>query len=236
MSTTAQKVFDRAVQRGDLNNPDLLPSAQIMDYITQFERAVYLRAAKVNPEFFGTSGVTATRAATTTPWDVSVTPSNVAAITSAEAAAVTGAVTGVSVGTVINLISRRWPTLAVSPRAYILGRKLFQYGSELGTDGSNLVTSLTIYYSPLPTSIVSLSQSLSLSDEFTDLVVLPLARVLSLRDRRMDEVQFIDAEYAYQLQLFDEAIGIFAHGASRPLVSVPAGSFTPTSAAPSRGG
>lgn len=220
MATTAQQIIDRAVQRSSLNNPDLVPQAQLLQYISQFERAIYQRGARMNPDFFGVEGTTATRAAQTDPWDLSATPGNVGLLTRAEVAAITGSVAGVSVGQKVELVLQRMQEVAVPPRAYVRGRKVYQVGTELGSSGANLVTSLKIYYSPVPAAVTTLTQSVSLQDEWTDLIVLPIARTLAVRDRRLDEVQTINIEYEFMLQLFDDAVVSFDMGIRRPLALV----------------
>lgn len=221
MATTAQTVIDRAVQRSALNNPDLVPSAQLLQYISIYERAVYLRAGRMNPDYFGTDASTATRSLFTDSWDLAATPGNVAIVTRAEVATIVGTVSGVSVGDKINLISRRWPEVDLTPRAYIRGRKITGFGTELGANSSNMISALKIFFSPLPTAVTTLTQSLTVPDEWTGLVELPLAKTLALRDRRLDEIPAVDEEYKFLLQLFDEGVFAFDHSVRRPLASVP---------------
>lgn len=222
MATTAQIIIDRAVQRGALNNPDLVPSAQLLQYISMYERAVYLRAGRVNPDYFGTDGSTATRALFTDAWDLAATPGNVAVVTRIEVVTIVGSVSGVVAGDKINLISRRWPEVDLAPRAFVRGRKVTGFGVELGANSSNMVTVLKVFFSPLPAVVTTLSQSLTIPDEWTGLVELPLAKTLALRDRRLDEIPAIDAEYQFIFQLFEEGALAFDHSVRRPLASVPA--------------
>lgn len=222
MATSAQQVIDRAVDRAALNDASLFSGTRLLQYITQFERRLYIRAAKLNPEYFGKSANTAARANNTDSWNIGITPGNIVALTSAEAAVITGTVPNVAVGTKINLVSRRFIFVEIPPRAYVTGRKVFGHLNELGADGSNFVTTLTLHYSPIPTPVLDAAQSLSLPDEFSDLVVLPLSRLFAISDRRLDEVPTIDQEFSFALSLFDEAIGIYTHGASKPIPVIPA--------------
>lgn len=220
MATTAQDIINRAVQRSTLNNPDLVPTAQLLQYISQFERALYLRGARINPDYFGKDASTATRAATTDAWDLAATPGDVGLLTRAEVLTIVGSVSGVSVGQKIDLVLHRMQEVGVPPRAYVRGRKISQVGTELGTNGSNLVTVAKVFYSPIPAAVTSLTQSLTVPDEWTDLVVLPLARTLAARDRRLDEIPAINEEYMFMQQLFDEAAIAFDMGVRRPLALV----------------
>lgn len=222
MATTAQQIIDRAIQRSALNNPDLVPTAQLLQYISLYERAAYLRAGRVNPDYFGKDASTATRSAFTDSWDLAATPGDVAVTTRAEVLTIVGVVTGVVAGDKVRLIGLRWPEIDVAPRAYIRGRKITGFGTELGASTPNMVTVLKVFYSPIPAAVTALTQSLTLPDEWTDLVALPLAKTLALRDRRLDEVAGIDAEYQMVAGLFDEGVLAFDSGVRRPLASVPA--------------
>lgn len=217
MATTAQQAIDRAVQRSSLNNPDLVPTAQLLQYISQFERALYQRGARMNPDYFGKDAVTATRAAITDAWDLGATPGDVGLLTRAVVETIVGSVSGVAVGTKIELVLHRMPEVAVPPRAYVRNRKISQVGTELGANGSNLVTVARVFYSPVPAAITTTTQALTAPDEWADLIVLPLARTLASRDRRLDEVAGINEEFVFMQQLFDEAVLAFDMGVRRPL-------------------
>lgn len=222
MAVTVQEAIDAAVQRSALNNPDLVPTAQMLRYTESFEKKAFLDAAQANPDFFGLEADTASRADNTASWDLAVTPGDVALVSRAEVKTITGSVTGVAIGDKVNLISVRFKEMQVAPRAYIRDRKIFQVGDELGDGGAAFVDTLTIFYSKLPTAITTLSQALTLPDEWADLVVLPLARVLAIRDRRADEAQVINEEFNFVFQSFIQEVGSFDHGATRPLIAIPA--------------
>jgi hypothetical protein len=224
MSTTAQTIWDRATQMSSLNDEALVPAPQVVDYISMYERNVFQRAARLNPEYFGTTGVTSTRAAITDVWDLSAAPGGVAAVTRAEIAALIGTpFAGAAVGQQVNLISIRWPNFDVAPRAVLRGRKIFQYLTELGTDPSNIVTQLTVYYSPLPARVTTITQALTVPDEWADLITYPLAKLLAIRDRRTDEeTQWLDKAHLELQELFDEAVMVYDFSMKRPIMQVPA--------------
>jgi len=222
MTILAQDVIDAAIQRSSLNNPDLVPNAQLLTYLSSFERKAFIDAARINPDFYGQEADTAVRADNTDSWDLTVTPGNVAAVAKAEVSAITGAVSGVAVGDKVRLVSKRYPEIEVPPRAYIRGQKIFPFKDELGADGTNFVTTLSVFYSELPAKITDLSQALMLPDEWQQVVILPLARVLAMRDRRDQEAQLIEQEFQLEYQSYLNHVGIFDHGANRPLVAVPA--------------
>ena len=225
MSTTAQQVLDLAIQRSSLNNPDLFPAAQVVRYIANAEKAAYLLAAKLNPEYFGANADTATRSAFGDPWDLDVTPGGVASATRAEVKTIVGTVANdgvdIVVGDKVNLVSYRWPQLDLTPRAYIRGRKLFGYKVELGGDNSNMVTVIDLFYAEVPAGPTVLTATLTLPDEWVDLIVLPLARNFALRDQRTGELAAIDDEYKLILGVFTQAVEFYDAGAVRPIQSVP---------------
>lgn len=223
---TAQEILDDAVGRSSLNDAAHVNTTSILRTISRYERRAFLYAAKHNPEYFGKTGDTITRSAVTSAWDVTIAPGDVAALLGATVAAIEGTVTGVNVGTLVNFISgRTWgpsgAALALSPRAYYRGRKIVQYGTELGTDGTNLVTKLTLFYAELPPLLTSMTHTLRLPDEWGDLVILPVARLLALKDRRLDEAGDLKDEYVETFGLFMESVQVHDGATLRPLESVP---------------
>ena len=225
MATTAQQALDLAIQRSALNNPDLVPPAQAVRYIANAEKAVYLLAAKLNPEYFGKNADTSTRSAFTDSWDINATPGGIASVTRAEVKTIIGTVTNdgvdIVVGDKVNLVSYRWPQLELVPRAYIRGRVLFGYKTELGAATANMLSVLDLFYADLPSGPTALGTTPSVPDEWIDLIVLPLSRNLALRDQRGGETASIDDEYKLILSMFTQAVGVYDGGAVRPIASVP---------------
>lgn len=222
MSYTAEEIRDMALERSDLNNSDLIPPSEVLQYITQAERKVFVRGARINPDYFGTKGYTTTRTSYAAEWNLSVGPGNVVAVTMLKVNAITGTVTGVSVGDRVNLIQITKPNLEVSPRAYLRGKKVHSYNDELGADNANMVTVLDVYYSPMPSKISNLTDSITLYDEWSDLLAIPLAMKYALRDTRLEEVQALHSEYQDTWGDFVEGIVAFDYGVNRSLINVPA--------------
>lgn len=222
MATTAQDIVDQAVQRSALNNPDLVPNAQALKYISSFQRKIYVDASRVNPDFFGKDDDTASRVDGDTAWDLAVSPGDVGAVSLAVIKTITGTISGIAVGDPVNLISRRFPQIELAPRAFIRGRKLMDYNDELGTGAVNFVDTLTVFYSEMAPEVTLMSQALLLPDEWSDLVILPLARVFAIRDRRADEAQVINQEFNFVYESFIAHAGTYDHGANRPLVAISA--------------
>lgn len=231
MALTVQAVINRATQRSALNNPDLVPMAQMIGYASSYERAVYAMGAKYNPEFFGKDAATGTRASATDTWDITTTPGDVMALTGAEVAAISGT-PSLSVGDKIQLVSFRFPDLDIPPRAYLRNGVITGYGTELGS-AANYVSQLQLYYSLMPPTVSTVADTMTLADEWIDLVVVPLARLLAIRDARPQDVAVLDAEYNSLVATFIDHVSVYDHGATRPLIAIPAATATrPPAGAP----
>ena len=217
MSITVQNVIDRATERSSLNDDNLIPDQESRAYISNFERRVYMIAARENPDFFGREGNTATRGSSTASWNLRSSPGNVAAVSRLEVNAITGDVSGVSMGDEVNIISIRDPHQELDPRVYLRDGKLFEYNDSLQDDSSNYVNQLKVWYSFLPPVRTSNSDTLDLPDEWEDLVVIPLARHFAIRDQRRNEAEALDAEYQAILNLFTRQVSVFDEGTTRSM-------------------
>jgi len=222
MATTAQTIINQAIQRSALNNPDLVPIAQMLGYITNLERSVYAQGARYNPDFFGAVDDSGTRAAFTDSWDLTSAPGGVFAVSALKVQTIVGSVSGVAEGDIINVIGFRWPELQVSPRAYIRGQSVTGYSTDLGTADANMVSVVEVFYSVLPTGVTTTSQAVTIPDEWVDLVTVPLARILAVRDHRPEDVGALDAEYNSLMASFIDHVSVYDHSATRPLIAVPA--------------
>lgn len=222
MPTTVQNVIDRAIDRSGLNFSGMASDPALIARISAGQKFLFKSAGIIDPEYFGKSGDTTTRTLNSQTWDLNVSPGDVGLVTKAEVKTITGAVSGVSVGTRVNLVDLRFPDLGVSPRAYVRGRNIVPHSTELGTNDTNMVTVLTIYYSESPATVTTATVNLRLPDEWTQLLVLELAKYLAIRDQRLEEVQPLDAEYQELFQRFTQEVAAYRHGVQRPLAAVPA--------------
>lgn len=206
---TVQNIIDRATERSNLNDASLISETELIAYVSSFEQRLYLEAARENPDYFGEEGNTASRAGNTSTWDISATPGNVGAVSRVEIAGVVGTPTGLAIGDEVSVVSIRNPLHGIAPRAYMRNRVIHEYNSEMGDDASNYVSQLKVWYSYLPTAHTATTDTLSLPEEYTSIVVLGLARVMALRDQRPDEVEGIMLEYTEHLSTFMQALGVF---------------------------
>ncbi len=221
MSSIVQDAIDLAVIRSQLNDPSTINATTLIKAIALYERQAFIRAALINPGYYGLVGDTSTRAQFMAPWGITATPGGIVALTKVVVKTIVGTVAGVSVGDEIHLIDLRFPDLDAAPRAYVRGRQLYGYNTELGSADANMVTKLTLSYSPLPTAPTLASQSLTIPDEWIDLVVLPTAKLMCLRDRRPEDAQALDIELKELYEIYAQALLIFDQGAARPIPSIP---------------
>jgi hypothetical protein len=221
---TTQDIINMAVQRSNLNDPDLIPTAELLDYLTTYERAIFLDAARENPNFFGRDGLTSARAASTDSWSLTTAPGNIASITRVEVSAINGTVSGISVGTAVNIVDVRYPDAEIGPRIYVRNKTAYEYNNELQADSSNFVTRLKLFYSFLPTDKAALTDSMDLPDEHNLLVVLPLASLMAMRDQRPDEAALLYQEHSFHRALFLQQISVFDEATVRPLDKLAAAS------------
>ena len=223
---TPQDIIDAAIDRAALNDVNLVDTNQSLAFISTKQREVFSQAARLDPEFFGKDDTTAAAAHYTDGWDLTDTPGDLAGVTEVYVEDMRGTVTNVgtavAVGTRVNLVTRRWPGLDIPPRATLRGRKIVGYGSELGTNDSNMVTQLRVYYPEMPGELSTLTDPISLPGEWKSLLVLPLAKLYAIRDQRLEEVPLLDAELTSAQKTFVESILSYSHGVRRPLQQVPA--------------
>lgn len=213
---TAQEIFNMAVEESNLNDAALINETVWLDFLTSWERAIYLAAARENPDYFGREGTTDARGSSTATWSLTSAPGNIASVQKVEVSAITGTVTGVSVGDDVNVVSVLDPDTALAPRVYVRNKVMREYNEELQDDSSNYVTRLKVFYSYLPTDKTATTDSMDLPDEHNMLLVLPLASLMALRDQRPDEAVVIDQRLAIQQVAFLRQITVFDSAAVRP--------------------
>ena len=221
MSTTGQDLFDRAIQRSSLNAAAHVSPTQVLAWIAAEQRKLFLDAARLNPSYFGKTDETDTRTSATDAWDITVFPGDVAAITAIRADTIVGTVTGLTAGDTLFFVDKRFANLSPAPRVYLRGRKLYGYGTELGT-GANYVSVLELDYAELPAAPIALTTALRLPDEWTILPELKLAKIFALQDQRREDIEILEMEYQMNYSSFQAHVLMLDHGAVRPLQAIPA--------------
>lgn len=219
---TAQEIFDMAIQESNLNDADLIPTDEWLDFLVAYERELYLDAAAENPDFFGYEGNTNARAASTDSWSLTTAPGNIASIQRVEVAAITGSVTGVVMGDEVNVVSIREPDAEIAPRIYIRNKTAYEYNSELQDDSSNFVTRLKVFYSYLPGDKTAATDTMDLPDEFNLLLVYPLASLMAMRDQRPEEAALLEQKAAVRRAAFMQQVKVFDEGTKRSMQQIQA--------------
>lgn len=214
-TSTVQNVIDEAIERASLNDSSLIPTDQTIDYINHFQRRVYMIAAEMNPDYFGSID-TVTRASDTDDWDVS----SLGPVQSVEVDSITGSLSDVSAGDQVNIADVEEPDMVLSPRVLLRNFQLIEYGSDLSEDASNYVDGLKIYNSEYPTELTATADNPDIPEEWLELLSTPLAHRFAIRDQRFDEAQLINQEYKELLQLFRRHVQVYDHGAQKSLQSL----------------
>lgn len=219
MATTGQNILDRAIHRSSMFSESLVNTTEVLAWLAAEQKKLYMKAARWNPEYFGKTGTTNTRADADSAWSIVASPGDVAGITAVRANTIVGTVTGISVDDTLNFGSKRFITLKPpSKRCYLFGRSLYGYGSDLGS-GANYVSVLELDYAELPAAPVNLDASLRLPDEWTTLLEVKIARIIAGRLREHTMVEELKEEYTEWFQAFEEHVHVLDHGAGRPVAA-----------------
>jgi len=223
MSTTAQQCFDRAVIRSSLNNEDLFPIDDALAYLSSYEQQLYAIVGQANPDYFGVEVETAARTAYLDYWDLNSDPGNVGIITAIKCTTLVGTPPGLLLNRDCNIVNLRYPDFALAPRVYLRDNKVYGYLTDLGSADTDMVTKVTIYYSPIPTQLATASQTVTIPDTWISLLITPLAAIMALADQRPDDYKILMEEYNREYQSF---LGfVVAHAAStyQPMGIAPQG-------------
>lgn len=214
-TSTVQNVIDEAIERASLNDSSLIPTDQTIDYINHFQRRVYMIAAEMNPDYFG-SVDSVTRASNTDDWDVS----SLGPVQSVEIDSFTGSMSDLSVGDQVHIADIDEPDMVLTPRVLLRNFTLVEYNDELADDSSNFVDGLKVYNSQYPTELTATADNPDIPEQWLELLSTPLAQRFAIRDQRFDEAQIIQQEYQSILQLFRRHVQVYDHGAQKSLQSL----------------
>ncbi len=223
MSLSAQGCFNRAVSRSSLNSGELYDVNEALGHMSTFEQAAFIIAGAINPDFYSTQGVSIVRAAFGDSWNLDASPGAIGIINLIEIAAIAGAVSGLAVGDEITIVDRRIPEAGLLPRAYIQGKLLRGFGTELGAADANMVSQVRVHYSFIPIPLISTADLLTLTDQWVHLVSTPMAAILAMSDQREEEYAALMVEYQRDLQLYIQHIGSFRHNFMQHLGTTPIG-------------
>lgn len=223
MSLSAQGCFNRAVSRSSLNSTQLYDINDALGHMSTFEQAAFIMAGAANPDFYSTQGVSIVRSAFGDSWNLDASPGSIGIINLIEIATIEGTVSDIAVGDELTIVDRRVPEAGLFPRAYIQGKLLYGFGTELGAADSDMVTQVRVHYSFIPTPLVSTADLLTLTDQWVHLVSTPMAGVLALSDQREEEYAALTVEHERDVQVYLQHVGSFRHHFQQHLGTAPMG-------------
>lgn len=183
MTTTCQKLQDRAVAYSSANGLASLVSdkAEILNRIATDERALYDLAARTNRYFFATTiAITSTSGASLRSFALTALSPRVARILKIVLAD----------GREVNQVDVQDLEAEFSPRYYVLGQTVYEVENDWSS--VNATVSATLTYVQLPATIDTtglLTQTVTLPDDFVDLLELRLARYLAHKDVGRDPAE-----------------------------------------------
>jgi hypothetical protein len=189
LATTYEEVIIAAHGYSSKSRPDQIAtrSTELLAMANRAVRGLFAVAARVNPEYWGTSAVVAHDGA---GWP---RPENAQTVIAVQRTS-----TGAEVAVVPLDDLEAEQSLA---SVYLLGRKYRIAGSPLGPIAAD---NLTIYYSRLPSKPSNLSDVIDAEWEetFDNFLAIEVAIYLARKDGRLDEVQDLRPDEQKEAQLF----------------------------------
>lgn len=183
MTTTLQQIQDRAVAFSSANGLSSLVSdtAEIINRIASIEQGVYDLATRENRHFFALKAAVASTNGST---DRSI---GLAGLTIP-----CGRILQLKLadGRIVNQVDVLDTDGELAPRYYVLGKTIYEVGNDWSPTAGPVSASLTYVRQPAALSVTgALTQTLSLDDEFTDLIELELAAYLAHKDVGRDPAE-----------------------------------------------
>lgn len=209
MATTVKELIDAAYSRSTFNDPDKLATdKELAAVIDRRLKELFSIAAGQNPFYFGSKlDVVGAGGEWTKPADAEM-------IVRVENAT----------GDEVKVVPFEDKEADLAPRIYSFGQKFYTVGDA----GDPLATdTLTFFYSKRPVTLASASAALDSMwpEQFNDLIVLHVARYLSVKDQRVEEVQLFESELQSLLSSFqrhllhENYVMVARHGHRARLVS-----------------
>lgn len=190
MTIACSEIIARAQAFSPLNTPLTTDSAEMLSRIRADQKALFTSVASVTRDYFQTtSALTSTGGASGRSFDVSALSSPLERILQVT----------LGDGRIVSQVDVLDVEAELSPRYFVRGQKLVEVSSDWGTSGPRTAT-LVYVYGPtdvLPTG--GTAQAVSLPDQWTDLLVIPLAMYLFAKDPGRDP-----AEYQRLMAMNDE--------------------------------
>ena len=205
MATTIQQIQDRAVAWSIANGVSSLVSdtAEIIARVAADERSLFDLAAETSSHYFA--------------YSQSVTSSASSSARTIATTALTYPVKRIlklvlSTGSQVNQVDLRDLDAELEPRYYMLGTTITEVEDDWSAVSGAVNATLTYVRGPTALSASgALSQSISLDDQFADLLEMRLARYLAQKDvgRGAEEVALLDARIAERTRDFLSFLSTF---------------------------
>lgn len=191
MTTTCTDIVNRARAFSALNQGLTGDSVEMLSRIKADQQRV----------FTGVAGITRDRFKTT----AALTSSGGASVRVFTLSAVTPPIERVLLvtlgdGRIVNPVDELDPEAELAPRYFVRGQTLIEVGNDWGSSGAKTATLVYVYGATAITPTGSLSQTVTIPDEFIDVLVLPLAGYLHQKDPGRDP-----AEYERLVMALDDA-------------------------------
>ena len=197
MSTTAQDIVTRAQQFNTLNTGLTTDSAEMLSRIRADQQRIFTAiAGQTRDRFKTTASLTSSSGASGRVFDLSaVTPpiERVLLLTLGD-------------GRIVSPVDELDPDAELAPRYFVRGQSLIEVTNDWGTSGAKSATLVYVYGATTITPTGSLTQVITIPDEFIDCLVLPLAGYLAQKDPGRDpgEIERLAMMLDDAQQLFTE--------------------------------
>lgn len=220
MSTTIQDIQTRAVAWSSANGLQSLVSdnAEIINRVAADERQLFDLAASTNSYFL------ATTAAVTSSSGTSARTITTTALTPPVGRILRFVLNS---GAEVNQVDVRDTDAELSPRYYMLGTTLYEVSNDWSAASGTVSGTLTYVKRPTVLSTTgTLTQTVTLPDEFTDILDLKLAHYLAHKDygREQPEIKRLEEMVARREQDFVQFITSFG-GVEARRVTIPSTGF-----------
>ncbi|HJQ96767.1 MAG TPA: hypothetical protein VJ826_00560 [Candidatus Polarisedimenticolaceae bacterium] len=201
MSTAVSDLITRALGYSVQNSDPALSgnSAEMIAVVAGFERDIYRVAAQDNRFFVHTASLTSTSGSSGRTVDLTTATPAIERLLRVQLPG----------GVWLSIVDFEDPDAEIAPRGYVLGQTLTEYLSEWGASGT---VTFSIDYGVKPATLdptAALSQTVTLPDEYTDLLVLRLANYLATKDVGRDPAEAQTLDTLYQSRLQDVTASLF---------------------------
>lgn len=221
MSTTVAQIIQWAKGYSVLSNTDELTqdATEMIVQVASFERDIYRAAAAANRYFHASTTLTSTSGSSGRTVTLTATPP-IERIIRAQLD---------DTDTVLAPVDVEDPDAELPPRYYILGQTMHEVEDDWGATGT---VDIVIDYASQPAALTVTgltSQTVSLPDQFVDLLAMKLAQYFAMKDvgRDATEVERLEALYQARLAHVMDALEHFGGTTRRRFLSpfkIPGGS------------